>query len=88
MIQHSLHRIRIYPPQILADNSDWLYSEIHPEKDSTAIVSEDNTPYAKKFFPTVSSEIQSNLEFWHYFDETTNDIGDKVFCLFINQSLL
>jgi hypothetical protein len=69
------------PPQILADNSDWLFPEVHPDKDSTAIVSEDNEPYAKKFFPTVLSEIQSNLQFWQYFSETTNTLGDKVFAL-------
>jgi hypothetical protein len=69
------------PPQALAKYSDWLYHNLARAKDSTVIVSEDNTPYAKKYFPKVLSELQSDLQFWRYFSETTNSIGDKVFAL-------
>ena len=74
------------PPQILADNSDWPW--IHSEKDSTAVKTEENEPNAKKFFPIVLPEIQSDLQFWQYFTETTNAIGDKIFVLPENEEQL
>ncbi len=69
------------PPQILAENADWLSHDLAMEKDSTVIESEENTPYAKTYFPKVLSEIQTDLQFWRYFKETMNSIGDKVFML-------
>jgi hypothetical protein len=75
------------PPQVLAENAQWIFDK-DSDIDSTGIIPNTNESNAKYYYPSVLNDIESNLQFWKYFAETTDEMGNKIFVLPENEEQL